>query len=206
MITLHHLRVGRSIFTVWLLEEMELDYELKVYHRHPETFRSQDDIKKATPLGKSPTLEDGDIMLTESGAIAAYLVDRYDTDGKFAPARTDYAAHAEYLRWLHYPEGSAFLPLFLKMLLAREGDTPSAVFSAFAAGEVPLHLGILNDRLADREFILGDKFQAPDIGVSYIGNMAERLGELAPYEHLKAYLERNMQRPAWKRAKERAVE
>ena len=84
MILLHHLRIGRSIFTVWLLEELGLDYELKVYHRNPETFRSQDDIKAATPLGKSPTIEDGDILLTESGAIAAYLVDRYDTGGKLA--------------------------------------------------------------------------------------------------------------------------
>lgn len=206
MITLHHLRIGRSIFTLWLLEEMELDYELKVYLRNPETFRSQDDLKAATPLGKSPTLEDGDIMLTESGAIAAYLVDRYDTAGKFAPPRSDHAAWAEYLRWLHYPEGSAFLPLFLKMLLAREGDNKSAVFSAFAEAEVPLHLGILDDRLASREFILGDTFQAPDIGVSYIAGMAQRLGELAPYKNLSAYLDRNQQRPAWKRAIEAGVE
>ncbi|WP_370235265.1 MULTISPECIES: glutathione S-transferase family protein [Henriciella] len=206
MIILHHLRIGRSIFTVWLLEEMGLDYELKVYHRNPQTFRSQDDIKKATPLGKSPTLEDGDIMLTESGAIAAYLVDRYDTERKLAPAQTDWKAYAEYLRWLHYPEGSAFLPLFLRMLQAREGDSPSPVFKAFADGEVPLHLGLLDKRLGEMPYILGDEFQAPDIGISYVANMAERVGEIGPYANLKAYLDRNMQREAWKRAKERAVE
>lgn len=206
MIILHHLRIGRSIFTVWLLEEMGLDYELKVYHRNPQTFRSQDDIKKATPLGKSPTLEDGDIMLTESGAIAAYLVDRYDTGRKLAPTQTDWKAYAEYLRWLHYPEGSAFLPLFLRMLQAREGDSPSPVFKAFADGEVPLHLGLLDKRLGEMPYILGDEFQAPDIGISYVANMAERVGEIGPYANLKAYLDRNMQREAWKRAKERAVE
>ncbi|MEM5518772.1 glutathione S-transferase family protein [Henriciella sp. AS95] len=206
MITLHHLRIGRSIFTVWLLEEMGLDYELKVYHRNPQTFRSQDDIKQATPLGKSPTLEDGDIMLTESGAIAAYLVDRYDTDRKLAPDRTDWKAYAEYLRWLHYPEGSVFLPLFLRMLQAREGDNPSPVYKAFADGEVPLHLGLLDERLGEMPYILGDTFQAPDIGISYAANMAERVGEIGPYKNLKAYLDRNMEREAWKRAKARAVE
>ena len=206
MITLHHLRIGRSIFTVWLLEEFGLDYELKVYHRNPETFRSQDDLKAATPLGKSPTLEDGDIMLTESGAIAAYLVDRYDTEGRFAPPRSDWKAYAEYLRWLHYPEGSAFLPLFLRMLLAREGDKPSAVFKGFADGEIPLHMGIIEERLGKMPYILGEKFQAPDIGISYIASMAERLGELAPYPNFKAYLERNRARPAWQRAIERGVE
>lgn len=206
MIILHHLRIGRSIFTVWMLEEVGVEYDLKVYHRHPETFRAQEDLMAATPLGKSPTLEDGDIMLTESGAIAAYLVDRYDTDGRLAPPRSDHKAWAEYQRWLHYPEGSAFLPLFLKMLLAREGENKSAVFSAFAAGEVPLHLGLIDKRLGERPYILGDRFQAPDVGISYIANMAERLGELAPYKNLKSYLDRNMQRDAWKRAKERAVE
>lgn len=206
MITLHHLRIGRSIFTVWLLEELGLDYELKVYHRNPETFRSQDDIKAATPLGKSPTIEDDDILLTESGAIAAYLVDRYDTDNKLAPPRTDWKAWAEYQRWLHYPEGSAFLPLFLRMLQAREGDNPSPVYKGFADGEIPLHLGLLDERLGKMPYILGDRFQAPDIGVSYIANMAERMGEIGPYKNLKAYADRNLEREAWKRAKERAVE
>ncbi len=206
MITLHHLRIGRSIFTVWLLEELGLEYELKVYHRNPETFRSQDDIKAATPLGKSPTIEDGDILLTESGAIAAYLVDRYDTGNKLAPPRSDWKAWAEYQRWLHYPEGSAFLPLFLRMLQAREGDNPSPVYKGFADGEIPLHLGLLDERLGKMPYILGDRFQAPDIGVSYIANMAERMGEIGPYKNLKAYADRNLERDAWKRAKERAVE
>ena len=71
---------------------------------------------------------------------------------------------------------------------------------------MPLHLGLLDKQLSDREFILGDKFQAPDIGVTYICNMADRLGELEPYKNLKAYYERNLQRDAWQRAKDRAVE
>ena len=206
MILLHHLRIGRSIFTVWLLEELGLDYDLKVYHRHPETFRSQEDIKAATPLGKSPTLEDGDILLTESGAIAAYLADRYDTEHKLAPSRDDWKAWAEYQRWLHYPEGSAFLPLFLRMLQAREGDNPSPVYKGFADGEIPLHLGLLDERLGKMPYILGDKFQIPDVGITYIANMAERMGEIGPFKNLKAYADRNLSRDAWKRAKERAVE
>ena len=172
MIILHHLRVGRGIFAVWLLEEFGVDYELKVYHRDPKTGRSQEDLMKATPLGKSPTLEDGDIMLTESGAIAGYLADFYDPEGKLAPSREDKKAYAEYLRWLHYPEGSAFLPLMMKLLLSRE-EPKSAVFKAFSDGEVALHLGLLDKRLGEMPYILGDKFQGPDIGVSYIANMAE---------------------------------
>ncbi len=204
MILLHHLRIGRSIFTVWLLEELGLDYEMKVYLRGPDG-RAQDDIKAATPLGKSPTLEIDGHVLTESGAIAAYLVDRHDTGHALAPSRDAGLAYADYLRWLHYPEGSGFLPLLLKLLLMREDPRPP-VINAFAEGEVALHLGLLERELASRPYILGERFQAPDIGVSYLVSMAERLGELGPYPTLKAYWDRNQQREAWQRAVEKAVE
>ena len=127
-------------------------------------------------------------------------------DQDTVPPRAPPVDAVEYQRWLHYPEGSAFLPLFLRMLQAREGDNPSPVFKGFADGEVPLHLGLLDKRLAEMPYILGDKFQAPDVGTTYIASMAERLGELELYKHLKTYYDRNMQREAWKRAKERAVE
>ena len=52
MILLHHLRVGRSMFTVWQLEELGVIYEIKIYHRDPATFRAQDDLKAVHPLGK----------------------------------------------------------------------------------------------------------------------------------------------------------
>ncbi|MEM7766410.1 MAG: glutathione S-transferase family protein [Pseudomonadota bacterium] len=204
MIRLHHLRVGRSIFTVWLLEELGLDYEMTVYHRGADG-RSQDDIKAATPLGKSPTIEVDGHVLTESGAIAAYLADRYDTGHALSPGRDDWNAYSDYLRWLHYPEGSAFLPLMFKLILMREDPKPP-VFSGFADAEVALHLGMLEGELSARPYILGDTFQIPDIGISYIVSMAERLGELGPYPTLKAYLDRNQQRDGWKRAVEKAVE
>ena len=54
MLTIHHLRFGRSIFTVWLLEELGVEYQLKEYLRDPETMRAGDDLKQIHPLGKSP--------------------------------------------------------------------------------------------------------------------------------------------------------
>ncbi|MEM0984815.1 MAG: glutathione S-transferase family protein [Pseudomonadota bacterium] len=204
MIVLHHLRIGRSIFTVWLLEEFGLEYDLKVYHRGADG-RSQDDIKAATPLGKSPTIEIDGHVLTESGAIAAYLAEHHDTGFALSPAKSDWTAYADYLRWLHYPEGSAFAPLLIKLILMREDPRPP-VLSAFSDGEVALHLGLLEKELSARPYILGERFQIPDIGISYIVSMAERLGELGPFPTLKAYWERNQSRDAWKRAVARAEE
>jgi len=61
----------------------------------------------------------------------------------------------------------------------------------------------LEDRLEGREFVMGDRFSVPDIGATYIAQMAQRLGEIEPYPNLQAYLARNMARPAWQRAMEK---
>ena len=200
MIHIHHLRIGRSVFTVWLLEELGLDYTLTIYERDRH-MRAPPELKNAHPLGKSPVIEDGDLTLAESGAITAYLIDRYDRDHRLAPPREDVAARARWTQWLHYSEGSAFAPLLIKLLL--RGETQPALISGFADGEVDLHLGYVEDFLGDKTCVLGEQLQGPDFGVSYIAHMAERLGLLPPYPRLRAYLERNTSRPAFLRAMER---
>jgi glutathione S-transferase len=206
MILVHYLRVGRPLYTVWLLEELGLDYELEVYLRDPETMRAPPELKQAHPLGKSPVIVDGDLTIAESGAIAAYLIDTYDTAGALAPPRDDTRAWTTYNQWLHYPEGSAFASLLMKLLLSREAEPLPPLVSGFATGEVALQLGYIQDSLGDKPFILGDTLQTPDIGVTYIVALADRLGELGPYPALVSYLERNTARPAYMRAKQRGGE
>ncbi len=205
MIILHHLRIGRSMFAVWQLEELGVDYEIKVYHRHPETFLAQEDLKAVHPLGKSPVIEDGDLLLSESGAITTYLLEKFDTQNKFAPPRSDIEEWAKFTQWLHYPEGSVFGPLLVRMILLRSGQEHQAL-NAYSERETALHLGHISDQLAENEFILGNSFSAADFGVTYVVSLAKRLGQLQPYASLDAYLERNLSRPAYKRAVEKAVE
>ena len=200
MIHIHHLRIGRSVFTVWLVEELGLDYTLTIYERDRH-MRAPPELKKAHPLGKSPVIEDGDLVLAESGAIATYLIDTYDLDNRVAPPRDDVAARATWNQWLHYSEGSAFAPLLIKLLL--RGETQPSLISGFADGEVSLHLGYMEDFLGAKTFLLGERLQGPDIGVTYVVHMADRLGLLQPYPRLSAYLERNMARPAFVGAMER---
>ena len=206
MILVHHLRTGRPIFTVWLLEELGLDYELKIYLRDPKTMRAQADLKEAHPLGKSPVIEDDGVKLSESGAIAAYLIDNYDKDYQLAPPATDRVARAAYTQWLHYTEGSAFLPLLVKLVLTREEEPKPAIFSRFAAAEIPMHLNYIQGFLGEKQFLLGDQLQGPDFGMGYILQLAQRVGEIEPFPKLESYLGRMMDRPAFQRAKERAGE
>ncbi len=202
MLHVHHLRIGRSVFTVWLIEELGLDYELSIYER--DAFgRAQDDLKAAHPLGKSPVIEDDGLLLAESGAIATYLIDRYDGEGRLAPSREDVKARAIWTQWLHYTEGSAFAPLLLKLLLMRETSPTPALISMFTEAEVPRQLSYVEDFLGDKPFLLGDSLQGPDFGMTYIAHMADRLEVLDPYPRLGAYVKRNMALPSFLRAMER---
>lgn len=202
MITLHHLRIGRSVFTAWLLEELGLDYELKIYIRD-ENRRAPPELKSVHPLGKSPVIEDDDMVIAESGAIASYLIARYAPDSPLAPPADDIRARTEWTQWLHYPEGSAFAPLLIKLLVTSDPASKGGFLDGFASGEIALHLPYISDQIGEKPFLLGDHLQVPDIGVTYILQLAERLGELGPYPSLKAYLDRNLARPAFLRAMEK---
>ncbi|MEM6412807.1 MAG: glutathione S-transferase family protein [Pseudomonadota bacterium] len=202
MILVHHLRIGRSIFTVWLLEELGLEYELKIYDRN-EMGRAPSELKEAHPLGKSPVIEIDGMTLSESVGIATYLSDYHDPRGMLSPPQEDRAARAKWLQWLMYSEASAFAPLLIKMLLMRSPDETPPLLGMFSEGEVALQLGHMQASLGENDFILGDRIQAPDFGFTYICQVAERLGAIDPYPKLKAYLDRNMARPAFQRAMER---
>lgn len=205
MLTIHHLRIGRSIFTVWLLEELELEYTVKEYFRNPDTNRAPPELRDIHPLGKSPVIDDDGLILTESGAIVSYLLKKHDPEHRFSPASHDLAAWGTYNQWLHYPEGSVFLALLIQLLLLRSG-VPAPVFEGYSQAEVKLHLDHISNQLGDNDYILGNQFSAADFGVCYMMSMAESLGLLSGHTSLSDYVHRNKNRPAFKRAVDRAVE
>ncbi len=108
MITVHHLRVGRPIFTLWLIEELGLDYELKIYDRN-EMGRAPPELKEVHPLGKSPVIVDDGQVISESGAIAMHLIENYDSTGRFSPDGETGACHLVSVVPLH--RGVGLCPL-----------------------------------------------------------------------------------------------
>ena len=123
MLKVHHLRVGRSIFTVWLLEELQLQYELEIYDRNDQG-RAPPELRAAHPLGKSPVISIDGFTLAESGAITLYLLEKYDTENVLGPKQVGGEAWAEWMQWLLYSEASAFAPLLIKLLLLRSDQRP----------------------------------------------------------------------------------
>ena len=94
MLTVHHLNESRSQRILWLLEELNLPYEIVQHIRDPKTRLAPLSLLAIHPLGKSPVITDGDLTVIESGAIIDYVIRRHG-GGRLAPD----AASADYDRY-----------------------------------------------------------------------------------------------------------
>jgi len=203
MITVHHLNNSRSQRILWLLEELGLPYEIKRYSRDPKTNLAPAELKAINPLGKSPVIEDGSLVLIESAAIIDYLIRRHG-QGRLQPEPST-AAYDKYVQWLHFAEGSAMLPLMLNLYVGRLGDA-GAPLQPRIQSEVANYLGYLNDVLADTPYLLGDELSGADIQLSFIGEVAGAQGKLQAYPNLVAWVKRFQARPAYRKAVEKGGE
>lgn len=203
MITVHHLNNSRSQRILWLLEELGLDYEIKHYQRDPKTNLAPPELKAINPLGKSPVIEEGTLVLTESGAIVDYLIRRHG-NGKLQPDPAT-AAYDEYVKWLHFAEGSAMLPLMLNLYVGRLGEA-GAPLQPRIQSELANFLGYINDVLGRAPYLMGAEFSGADIELSFVGELAKTQRMDAPYPHLQAWLARLQARPAYRQALARGGE
>jgi glutathione S-transferase len=198
MIQVHHLNNSRSHRILWLLEELAIDYEIISYRRDPATNLAPPELKRIHPLGKAPVLVDGDRVLIESGAIIDHLIETYG-GGRLAPAPGS-ADRIAYRQWLHFAEGSAMLPLMLRLYCSRLGEA-AAPLAPRIDSEVANHLGYLESVLAGRDFLVGNELTGADIQMSFVLEAAR--GALAQYPELTRYLAALQARPAYGRAVER---
>jgi len=216
MITVHHLNNSRSQRVLWLLEELELPYDIVRYERDAKTMLAPPELRKVHPLGKSPVVTtDEGLVLAESGAIIETLIERHG-QGRLAPA----AGSAEALRyryWLHYAEGSAMPPLLLKLIFDRIESSKMPFFvkpvarmiagkakAGFVTPNLRTHLDFMEGELGKGEWFAGPDFTGADIQMSFPVEAAKARGGLdASRPRLMAWLERIHARPAYRRALER---
>jgi glutathione S-transferase len=215
MIVVHHLENSRSQRILWLLEELELEYEIKRYERDPKTQLAPASLKKVHPLGRSPVITDGEQTVAESGAIIEFIANRYD-QGRLLPK----AESPERLRctyWLHYAEGT-LMPLFLlRLVLSRFSQSPvplllrpvggllAAGFDAkFTAPRIQENLAFINDQLGQSEWFAGDHLSIADVQMSFPLEAAlARVDSVKKFSRIVAFVERVQSRPAYQRAIDR---
>lgn len=212
MITVHHLNNSRSQRILWLLEELELPYEVIHYQRDPKTMLAPASLRAIHPLGKSPVVTVDGLTLAESGAIIETLIERYG-NGRLAP-KTGSDEALRYRYWLHYAEGSAMPPLLLKLVFDKVESAPVPFFvkpitkmisnkakSSYIMPEIATHLNFMEAELAKSLWFAGEEFTGADIQMSFPIEAAQaRAGLDATRPNLMAYLQRIHARPAYQRA------
>ncbi|GBU13965.1 glutathione S-transferase [Enterobacterales bacterium] len=213
MIIVHHLNNSRSQRILWMLEELEVPYQIERYQRDEKTMLAPDSLKKVHPLGKSPVLVDNDLTLAESGAIIEYLQEAYDAQGRLKP--TDHFARQQFRYWMHYAEGSLMPILVMKLIFGRLGKPPmpwlirpiagaigKGVQANYLDKQLATHGAYLEKTLTDNRWFAGSDFSAADIQMSFpIEAMVSR-GGLEKYPHVKTWLSTVQARPAYQKALE----
>jgi glutathione S-transferase len=186
---------------VWLLEELGAPYNIEQYKRDAKTNLAPPELRAVHPLGKSPVIQDGDLTLSESGAIVEYLVERYGNGRLVPPLRTP--EHIRYLHWMHFAEGTLMLHLLARLYLSRVGE-PAKPLQARVEGMIGDELDLVEAELGRSAHLAGSEFSAADIQMMFpleFSAFARLAGDRHP--RVKDYLARMQARPAYRRAVER---
>lgn len=217
MITVHHLETSRSQRILWLLEELGLPYELKIYQRDKATRLAPPELKKIHPLGKSPVITDAGAVIAESGAIIEYLVETYgqNAGGDLAHLQPAIGTpeHRQCRFWMHYAEGSLMNWLVMKLVFMSIPQQPMPFFVRPIARalcgtvqqklidpNVDTALEFMDQHLAQNTWFAGQHLTMADFQMSFAVEAAlSRARKGTPRPHLQAYLERMQARPAYQR-------
>jgi len=201
MIEVHHLNASRSRRITWLCEELGLDYRLVAYQRDKTTNLAPPELKAIHPLGKSPVIRDEGEVIFESGAIIEYLIRRYGK-GRLAPA-PDSRDYNRYMEFLHYGEGSAMLPLMLRLYVGRLGDAGAPLMPRIES-ETNNHLGFLNSELDGRDYFVGSDLTGADVQLSFVAQVGIMFLGRDAFPNLTRFVDRIEARPAYQRAIDKA--
>jgi glutathione S-transferase len=199
-IIVHHLNNSRSQRILWLLEELGVDYAVKVHLRDAVTSLAPPELLALHPLGKSPLIEDAGRVIMESGAIVEYLCARYG-GGALVPERgTD--DHIRHLELMHFAEGSAMTPILLALYTGRLGEA-AAPLQPRIDQQLESHFAFMESALNDHGHFIGDTLSAADIILSFPAEIAVMQGRTADKPKLAAFVTTMHARPAWQTAARR---
>jgi glutathione S-transferase len=202
----HHLQVGQGERIPWLLEELNIPYELKLYQRSP--LLSPPELKEVYPVGASPVLEDltdpsNPIKFAESGAIAEYIIHKYG-NGRLAldPQHKNFS---DYLYWFHYANGTLQPGLFRRVMTRGMVGEQDPRYKGNDE-RVRNALDHINKRLLGNTWLAGDEFTAADVMTGWCFTTMRKFEpvDLTEYDGIMAWMGRFGQREAYRRAMDKA--
>ncbi len=213
LLLVHHLSDSRSQRLLWLLEELQLEYEIVRYQRDPATLLAPPALEAVHPLGKSPVVEHAGRVVAESGAIVEYLVEL--AGGRLRP--TEPESLLRYRCFLHYAEASLMPPLLVALISSRVRQAPMPFFvrpvaeriggqisRGFVEPNLRKHMAFLESELVERGFFVGEELCAADTQMLFPLQAAQARGTLGDaHPKLRDFIRRAEARPAYRRALQR---
>ena len=154
---LHYLPGTAAMAPHAALAEIGVPYELVRVERD-EDGRPSEAYLALNPWGKIPTLEDGDLVLTESAAICLHLADRFP-DARLAP-QVGTRERSELYRWLLWLSNTVQMTQMRHFYPDRHGTEG---VKAAADAELAEHYDLIDRHLADREWLVGDERTVADL-------------------------------------------
>jgi len=184
--------MSRGRIARWMLEEIGCDYEAKILafgqHKTPEYL-------KINPMGKLPTLVDGDNIITECAAICLYLAETFVEKGLMPSPGS--RAHAQALRWLFFGAGPLEAALSNKALGV---EVPFEKKGMVGYGNYDDTIAVLEMAVMGGDYLAGDQFSVADVYVGSQIGFGLQFGSIPNLLSFSSYFERLTQRPAHIRA------
>ncbi|MGE4431999.1 MAG: glutathione S-transferase family protein [Sphingobium sp.] len=197
MLKIHHLDNSRSQSILWLLEELEVEYEIISYRRDPQNWSGPPEIKALHPIGKAPVMETDGRLVPESGAIVDHIL-LHHGKGRLQP-HAGSPEHDQHRAWLYYAVSTGLFPINLKNYAGLSGGRGSDL-DRIADRQLADVLSYIDDGLAGQDFLMGADFTAADIQVSFVADIAAGYADLSLYPRLTAWRADLHQRPAFLRS------
>jgi glutathione S-transferase len=196
-IILYYNPMSRARMVHWMLEEVGAPYRLefidlqKGEHKKPA-------FLAINPMGKLPAITHRSTVVTETGAICAYLADAFPAAG-LAPG-WDEPVRGSYLRWMFFGAGCVDSALIDRML---SRPTPEKS-SALGYGRYEDVVDTLEKAITPGPYILHERFSAADVYIGSQIGFGMMTKSLEPRPSFQSYLARLSQRPAYKRFQEQS--
>ncbi len=190
--------MSRGRIVRWMLEELRQPYETRVLDYGPAM--KSPDYLKINPMGKVPTVQHGQAVVTEAAACCAYLAAAFPDAGLVpAPGTPEGAA---YLRWMFFAAGPAEAAITNSYFKFELPDDPQTRGRS-GYGSLDAVADAIAAMLSDgRDYVTGGAFSAADV---YVGSQilwGKILGTLPDRPGFAEYTERLTARPAAVRARE----
>lgn len=193
---LYYYPKNASLVAHFVLEELEIDFELVLVDRKTNAHKSADYLS-LNPTGRIPALVDGDLVLFESAAICLYLCEQY-SDSALLP-RGSCTERALFFQWLLYLTSTVQSEMMLYFYPEKHTNAEGNVGGIAAVQEqrITAMFALLDETLASRQFLVGSDLSVCDLFLLMLSFWADDFSRPPlSFQNLRRYLRSLVLRPA----------